>query len=562
MLSNALKWQAIIFALCNGIVAFVLASWITLNFAMGSNPLGMAMAFGLALGVLSWGMASRLIDHFTKSATAAVSRLAQAAQGDLIGPVPSDVASALPDLSRSLDELFVQVRSSIENANSLALFDPVTSLPNRVHFRNETEAVIAALPENGRSALFFIDLDHFKAVNDTLGHAAGDQVLIMVANRMRELVTAATLKNRNARFSAIPGRLAGDEFTLFLPDCGTRKTAESMAKGLIAALNRPFMIAGQQVEIGASIGVAMRPDHGTSLTNLMRAADVAMYQAKAEGRGLARFYSNDLAAQLKAREKLDVDLHLALDRKEFGLVFQPQTDLRTGRLIAAECLLRWYHPVDGVRVPASFLAALEENGLMPELGDRTLVAIADAAATMRRHDPGVRMAANFSRREICQPGFAVRVMTALAAQGLTAASIEFEISADNAMKLSEAIMGELAQLRSGGGVITIDNFGRGAIAIGKLRGLPVDRVKLDPDLVRDIVHDPEARAIVQGLVGIVHGIGKQIVAQGVENSDQLEILRVMGVDAVQGYGIAHPMDEAQLLAWSWERPVRFQKRVR
>jgi diguanylate cyclase len=122
-------------------------------------------------------------------------------------------------------------------------------------------------------------------------------------------------------------------------------------------------------------------------------------------------------------------------------------------------------------------------------------------------------------------------------------------------------MGELAQLRSSGGVITIDNFGRGAIAIGKLRGLPVDRVKLDPDLVRDIVHDPEARAIVQGLVGIVHGIGKQIVAQGVENSDQLEILRVMGVDAVQGYGIAHPMDEAQLLAWSWERPVRLQKRV-
>jgi diguanylate cyclase len=562
MLGKTLKWHAIVFALCNGMVAFALASWLTLKFANDYNPLGMSTAMGLALGVLSWGAASRLIDHFTISATAAVTRLVQAANGDLEGPVPDEVATALPDLSRSLDALFTNVRSSIDSANSLALFDPVTALPNRVHFRNETDAVITTLSKKANSALFFIDLDNFKAVNDTLGHAAGDQVLIMVANRMRELVAAETLKSRALTAAPIPGRLAGDEFTLFLPDCRSRKAAEAMAETLIESLNKPFTIAGQQVEIGASIGVALRPAHGLTLTQLMRAADVSMYQAKAEGRGIARFYSDDLAAQLTAREQLDVDLRLAMERGEFGLVFQPQTDLRSGALIAAECLLRWYHPVDGVRMPASFLEALDENGLMHELGERTVNAIAQSAHRLKASGHAFRLTANFTRREINRKGYAARMISLLGAHDLTPASIEFEVSCDVAMKLSDDMMAELQQLRSSGAIISIDNFGRGSVKLAKLRGLPIDRIKLDAGLIRDIVQDGEARAIVQGIVGILHGIGKQVVAQGVENSDQQEILRVMGVDAAQGYGIARPMTEDELCNWCIASPAAIKKRGR
>ncbi len=561
MLGKTLKWQAIIFALCNGIVAFTLASWITLNFAYENNPLGMSMAIGLALGVLSWGTAARLIDHFTISAEAAVSRVAQASQGDLIGPVPQQVSDILPDLSRSLDELFIHVRSSIDNANSRALFDPVTSLPNRVHFRDETEATLLKLPENAQSALFFVDLDHFKAVNDNLGHAAGDQLLIMVANRMRELVSVVGARGGAAALTAIPGRLAGDEFTLFLPECKGRRDAEAMANALIETLNRPFSIAGQQVEIGASIGVAMRPDHGVSLTQLMRAADVSMYQAKAEGRGLARFYSDDLAAQLTIREQLDEDLHLALERKEFGLVFQPQANLRTKELIVAECLLRWYHPVDGVRVPATFLDAVEENGLMNELGNRTIQEIAEAATRLQAAGHRFRLAVNFSRREINRKGYAARLINVLRQNGLTASCIEFEISSDAALDLSDPMIDELQLLRASGSIISIDNFGRGAVNIARLRRLPIDRVKLDTSLIQEIVQDGETRAVVQGIVGILHGIGKEVIAQGVETADQLQILQVMGVDAVQGYGIARPMAEAELVNWSWNSNIKQLKRA-
>jgi diguanylate cyclase len=563
MLSKAMKNQAIFYALCNGVVAFVLFAWLINNFSNELNVLGLATAGALSIGVLSWGTAQRLIERVSTSATAAVTRLTHATAGDLESPTPGEVGLALPALSKSLDQLFAQVRSNMENANSMALFDAVTALPNRVHFRNEAEAAIAVLPAKTRSALFFIDLDHFKSVNDSLGHAAGDQLLIMVANRLREVVSSITPASakHNAALLPIPGRLAGDEFTLFLPEVRSIKVAEALAASLIAALNRPFTISGQQVEIGASIGVALRPAHGTQLTQLMRAADVAMYQAKDEGRGCSRFYSDDLAAQLAHREQLDKELSVALVRNEFGYVFQPQADLRTGQLVTAESLLRWYHPTDGMRYPRSFLGALEENGLIYAFSDWGIEAMADTAARWKAQGFECRLSTNFTHRELSRPNIADRIVKTLAARGAKATVCEFEISEYLAMNLSDAMSAELAKLRNAGATIAIDNFGRGEISLSKLRSIPFDRVKLDASVITDIADNASARAIAQGVISIIHGIGKEVVAQGVETPDQLQILKVMGCDAVQGFGIAKPMEESALKAWTWSNPVKQLRRA-
>ena len=562
MLSKALKIQAGTFTALIGVVSFSLAWWVSKTAEAHHYSEGIAFIFAVSLAVLVWGAVNRLISPITDAAQAAESRLASAAKGDLDTPMPAIVSEAMPRLSRSLEGFFADVRRNIESANSLALFDAVTSLPNRVHFRNEASTMIEQMPPSAVSALYFIDLDHFKAVNDNLGHAAGDQLLILVANRMREVIAASAFKQPMSEFTAIPGRLAGDEFTIFLPEARTRKAAEMLATDLIAALNRPFSIAGQQVEIGASIGVAMRPDHGHELTHLMRAADVAMYQAKSTGRGKACFYGVELAAQLAKRERLDQDLKLALINGEFKFVYQPQIDMRTGQIISAESLMRWIHPIDGLRLPQSFLPVAEENGLMDELGEWAISAMAETAARWQSDQTRYRISNNFTHRELSRPSIGAKFMSALAQYGGSLDQCEFEINEQLAMNLTETMLSELSLLRSSGATITIDNFGKGASSITKLRELPVDRVKLDPALIQDLEQDAEARVIVQGLIGIVHGIGRQVIAQGVETREQYQILKVMGCDAVQGFGIAKPMSETDLTRWSWSPPAVTKPRAR
>ncbi|MEY4500380.1 MAG: hypothetical protein RIS52_270 [Pseudomonadota bacterium] len=561
MLGKVMKRQAFSFALTISAVAFVLSIWLTHEMTNRTSPWLLSLVMAVTLGVLSWGAASRLTAQIASSATAAVSRLAYAASGDLDAPMPTEVTKVLPELSVSLDNFFANVRSSMDQANSMALFDAVTALPNRVHFRNETELALSQLHGKTRSALYFIDLDHFKNVNDTLGHAAGDQVLIKVANRLREVVALVSTQMGKSAMRPIPGRLAGDEFTLFLPEVRNKKFAESVADMLINALNEPYMIAGQRIDMGASIGVAMRPNHGMALTSLMRAADVAMYKAKAEGRGHAHFYTNDLAAELAQRERLDQDLKLALEHGEFGFVFQPQVDLRTMAVVAAESLLRWNHPTDGVRLPASFLKQVEESGLIFELSDWALDELVSTAARWEKEGFSPRVSINLGKRELNRSGLAAKLLAMSGSGAMPLHQCEFEISEHLAMNLSDVMQLELSLLRAYGASIAIDNFGSGNSNLSKLKTLPVDRVKLDPALVKDLGSDAEARVIVQGLIGIIHGVGKQVVAQGVETHDQMEILEVMGCDAVQGYGIAHPMTQTDL--WKWRAPSEAfrQKRV-
>ena len=260
MQGNALKLQAFGFAISIGLVAFLLSSFSEFDNTTHGLSLRNPIIIALACGVLAWGAADRLISLVTSSIDAAVSRLSAAAQGDLVSPLPEDLDSTLPDLSQSLGELFEHVRSNIEHVNSIALFDPVTALANRLHFRNETEASLARAPADRVDALLFIDLDNFKNVNDTLGHAAGDQLLIMIANRLRSIFPAAGVRGSQP----VLGRLAGDEFTSFIPDVNSSEKVCALANLVLRALSEPFGIAGQSVRVGASIGIAMRPAHGSA----------------------------------------------------------------------------------------------------------------------------------------------------------------------------------------------------------------------------------------------------------------------------------------------------------
>jgi len=546
----SLKSRAISFAFCIGAVAFILAVLAGTDARHDGESLVRAIVVALIFGIMAWASGEQAMSGIAASVDAATERVIAAAQGDLGSPTPREVGEALPELSVALDGLFHQVRANIDNVHALAMFDPVTSLPNRTSFRRDAERIMRGLPETARSALVFIDLDNFKAVNDTLGHAHGDQLLGMVANRLRTVTRAEIARRGDAALDAVIGRLAGDEFTILFPEVDDEASVTRTARGLLAALTEPFQLAGHHIEVGASMGIAMRPTHGRALTALMRAADVAMYHAKAQGRGQFRFYTEALAEKLADRTRLETDLRGAIERDEFTAVFQPQLSLVTGKVVGAEALLRWNHPVEGLRLPGSFLDAAEESGLIHALGDWAIENAAKVLARWPSLGLDHRLAINISPRQIARADFFPKLREALKRHGAPIHMLEIEITETVAMKCGEVVLAEIAALRAQGATVAIDDFGAGYSNLARLRQLPVDRIKLDRSLIVDVATNDDARLIVQAVVNLVHGLGCTAVAEGVEEQAQIDVLRVIGCDAVQGFIFATPMSEADYVAWS------------
>lgn len=545
----SLKSRAIAFAFCVGAVAFILALIAGAGQRMDTVDITRALIVAIVCAVMSWASAERSVSSVAESVDAAIERLSQAAHGDLVSPTPETVSANLPDLANALDGLLSQVRLNLDSVHTLAMFDPVTSLANRTNFRREVGRVLRELPDDTLSALLFIDLDSFKAVNDGLGHAQGDHLLAKVANRLRAVVESEP--GRPSRFARDPliGRLAGDEFTIFFPQLADRDEAERLARSVLYAIAEPFDLAGHEVEISASIGVALRPAHGRALTDLMRAADVAMYHAKESGRGQAKIFNDALAERLAGNVQLETDLRLALDRDEFALLYQPQIDLKTGRMIAAEALLRWEHPLLGTRMPDSFIARAEECGLIHEIGEWAIEAVTAALARWDAARVDQRLAVNVSPRQIARPDFFMRVREAMARNGAPARLLELEITETLAMRCGDTVLAEIARLRAEGATVAIDDFGTGFSNLSRLKELPVDRVKIDRSLIADIVDSEDARTMVHSVIGLVHGLGYQVVAEGVEQSAQRTMLAAMGCDIIQGYVVARPMTETALMDW-------------
>jgi diguanylate cyclase (GGDEF)-like protein len=543
-----LKARAIAFAACIGATAFILALLATAHADLDTEALTRALVVAIICGVMSWASAERSIAGVAESVDAAGIRLVAAAQGDLTSPTPPEVGKALPELSMALDSLFRQVRANLDSVHALAMFDPVTSLANRTNFRREADRVLRAMPHDAECALFFLDLDNFKAVNDTYGHAQGDQLLGMVANRLRVVAEAEAMRSTTVT-QPLVGRLAGDEFTILFPQVNGTAGATRIARGLLAVMTEPFDLGGHSLDVGASIGVAMRPAAGRTLTALMRAADVAMYHAKASGRAQFQFYSDALAARVAERTRLENDLRLAVERNELTVALQPQISLVDGSIVAAEALLRWNHPVDGMRTPETFIAAAEESGIIFEVGNWSIDACGRMAAEWAKAGVPYRLAVNLSPRQVNRADFFPRLHKAMELQNISPRMLEFEISEALAMSCGDVVLAQIVKLREMGVRIALDDFGVGYSSLTKLRNLPIDRVKIDGCLIADIATDSDARTIVHSIIGLAHGLGYEVVAEGVETSDQLNVLRVMGCDAAQGYAIAHPMSETDFLNW-------------
>jgi diguanylate cyclase (GGDEF)-like protein len=465
----------------------------------------------------------------------------------------------MPKLAAAVDSLFAEVRASIENAHALGMYDPVTSLPNRLHFRSEADKLMSEALDDAQSAMLFVDLDRFKMVNDSLGHARGDQLLIMVANRLRVVVNAEF--SGNARTRPLLARLAGDEFTIFFPEIGAVADVERVARRIVLAISEPFELSSHSVDIGASIGIAVSPDHGTSIEGLMRAADIAMYHAKSRGGGQHCLFDTELALEHQQRIDTEKALTEAVQRDEFVLVFQPQMSIVTGEVAGAEALLRWNHPREGLRLPATFIPVAERTGLIAEIGEWVVGEVAATLGAWRRDGFDGRLAFNISPRQVERPDFFSKLRQSFADNGVPLSLIELEFTESAAMEVSAHVLEEIAALRADGAYVTIDDFGTGYSNLARLRSMPLDRVKLDPSLIADIESSEKARVIVQAVIHLIKGVECEIVAEAVETVAQADILRAMGCDTVQGYVFAHPMFEDEFVAWTGQARDRDAKSV-
>jgi diguanylate cyclase (GGDEF)-like protein len=475
-------------------------------------------------------------------------RLLAVEHGDFISPAPDVLRRTMPKLAGAVDALFAEVRASIENAHALGMYDPVTSLPNRLHFRSEADKLLSEAAEGTSSAMLFVDLDRFKMVNDSLGHARGDQLLIMVANRLRVVVNAEF--SGRARARPLVARLAGDEFTIFFPEILAVAEIERIARRIVASISESFELSSHSIDIGASVGVAIAPDHGATVESLMRAADIAMYRAKSAGGGQCWLFNAALASEHQDRIDTEKALTEALQRDEFVLAFQPQMSLVTGELCGAEALLRWNHPRDGVRLPASFIPVAERTGLVSEIGEWVVSEVAATLGAWRATGFPGRLSFNISPRQVERPDFLFRLRQAFADAEVPLSMIELEFAESAAMEVSEAVLEDISGLRAQGARIAIDDFGTGYSNIARLRSMPLDRVKLDPSLIADIDKDEKARVIVQALIQLIKGVGCEVVAEAVETVAQADILRAMGCDTVQGFIFAPAMFEREFLAWT------------
>jgi diguanylate cyclase (GGDEF)-like protein len=507
-----------------------------------------AMVAGAFCLLVSYVAAERPNSESARALSALSERLLAVEDGDLVSPAPAAVKRVMPKVAAAVDSLFAEVRASIENAHALGMYDPVTSLPNRLHFRSEADKLMSEVLEDAQSAMLFVDLDRFKLVNDSLGHARGDQLLIMVANRLRVVVNAEF--TGSARTRPLLARLAGDEFTIFFPEIASVAEIERVSRRIVLAISEPFELCSHSVDIGASIGIAVCPEHGTSIEALMRAADIAMYRAKASGGGQYCLFSGDLAAEHQQKIETEKALSEAVLRDEFMLVFQPQMSLVTGELAGAEALLRWNHPRDGLRLPGTFIPVAERTGLVAEIGEWVTGEVAATLGNWRRDGFDGRLAFNISPRQVDRPDFFAKLRQAFDDADVPLSLIELEFTESAAMEVSASVLDEIAALRNDGAHITIDDFGTGYSNLARLRAMPLDRVKLDPSLTADIEVNEKARVIVQAVIQLIKGVECEIVAEAVETVAQADMLRAMGCDTVQGYVFAPPMMEQEFLAWT------------
>lgn len=417
----------------------------------------------------------------------------------------------------------------------LAHYDALTNLPNRVSFRADMDRALSHVERGDALAVLCLDLDHFKEVNDTLGHPIGDALLQVVADRIRACV----------RPTDCVARLGGDEFAMVQVPADQPADCIALATRLIAVLAEPYDIGGHQIVIGASVGIAIAPNDGNDFDHLLKHADMALYRAKGEGRGTYRFFEPAMDARMQARRALELDLRKALALGEFEVFYQPLVNLATNKVSCFEALLRWRHPQRGMVMPDDFIPLAEEIGLIGSLGAWVLKKACTEAAGW----PGnIMVAVNLSPVQFKTGTLVLDVISALSESGLPAHRLELEITETVLLQDTDATMSTLNQLRELGARIAMDDFGTGYSSLGYLQKFPFSKIKIDQSFVRDLLSKPESLAIVRAITGLGSTLGMTTTAEGVETTGQLEQLRNEGCCEVQGYLFSKPRPAHELAA--------------
>ncbi|MGB5569445.1 MAG: EAL domain-containing protein [Sedimenticolaceae bacterium] len=430
------------------------------------------------------------------------------------------------------------VKRSLQKLDHLAHHDTLTGLPNRLLLQDRLDHAIHRAHRQGHClAVLFLDLDRFKNINDTLGHAAGDQLLRIFAARL----------SRQIREGDTVARLGGDEFMVLLEDYRASDDPRIVAQKLLDSLHEPFDIQGHQLYVTASIGISLYPDDGETVDELVRNSDAAMYRAKEKGKNSYHFYTSDLTAVARESLRLESSLRLALHRGEFTLHYQPKWNTRTGSVTGVEALLRWQHPERGLLGPGAFLNALEDCGLIRQVGKWILQTACQQARTWQEQGlAAIQMSVNLSGQQIVEGELLQTVNDALEESRLDARYLELELTEGFIMQQPEEAIVLLNSLRELGISIAIDDFGTGYSSLSYLKQLPVQKLKIDRSFVRDIPADPDDMAITRAIVALGHTLQMSIVAEGVETEEQLAFLLDEGCEEAQGYLFSMPLPAEEL----------------
>ena len=435
-----------------------------------------------------------------------------------------------------------RIKQSEARLEHLAHHDPLTDLPNRLVLHTQLERAVARAQHSGsHGAVLFLDLDRFKDVNDSLGHPVGDELLMLVARRLKARLRAADLL----------ARLGGDEFVVLLEKVATPAEAGALAEALIAEFSKPFALAsGREVYVGASVGISLFPEHGRTAEQLIQHADAALFQAKDHGRGIYHIYTPRLTRAADARLALEARLRRAIERNEFLLHYQPLVRLADLQVTGLEALVRWQHPELGLLAPMEFLPAAEEAGLMLPIGEWVMRA---ACRQMKRLlAQGLRletMAVNLSPRHFQQADIHERVRAILADTGLPACRLELEITESALMKQRDGAVEKLSALKALGVRIAIDDFGTGYSSLAYLKRFPIDKLKIDQGFVSEIPGDHASKQITSAIIALGKTLHLELVAEGVETQAQFEFLKRLGCDTAQGYLFSRPLPENDVAAF-------------
>lgn len=446
-------------------------------------------------------------------------------------PIKNSLGRVVRAIEMSKD--ITDFKKAEDEIHQLAYYDSLTRLPNRILLLDRLDQVIARANRDGlKVAVLLLDVDQFKRVNDTFGHTSGDMLLKVLAERLSGI----------ARKSDTVARLGGDEFVLVLSAVPSEQNITNVAEKILEILSAPMELDGHEVFSGCSIGISVFPGDGEDADTLLKNADTAMYQAKEQGRNNYQFFSKEMNVSVAEKMALDTSLRRALERDEFFLLYQPQVDLKTSRLIGMEALLRWQHPSLGLLKPDRFIPLAEESGLILPIGEWVLrTACAHNKAWQDSGLAPLRVAVNLSSRQFRQQGFIEMVRDILEDTGLSPLYLELELTESTIMTNDDQTTMLLHRLKGMGINLAIDDFGTGHSSLSYLTHFPIDRLKIDKSFIRDINTNPDHKAITEAIIAMAKSLGMEVIAEGVERKDQLRHLAGRRCDAIQGFYLSHPL---------------------